>query len=52
MSSTRKRFVACPCGELLEGTDDDRLVEAVRRHLSVVHPHLSYDREQILMMAY
>ncbi|WP_189317120.1 DUF1059 domain-containing protein [Streptomyces brasiliensis] len=48
----RKRYVSCPCGELLEGTDDDSLVAAVQEHLKVVHPHLSYDREQILLFAY
>jgi hypothetical protein len=52
VSTPRKRYVACPCGELLEGADDDVLVEAVTRHLRHAHPHLDYSREQILMMAY
>lgn len=52
MSTPTKRYVACPCGELLEGTDDDRLVQAVTDHLRAAHPQLSYDRDQILMMAY
>ncbi|GAB3168614.1 hypothetical protein GCM10027162_06190 [Streptomyces incanus] len=51
MEKQRKKYLECPCGELLEGTDDDTLVAAVQAHLRAVHPHLTYDREQILLMA-
>lgn len=46
------RYVECPCGTLLEGENDDRLVAAVQAHLQEEHAHLHYDREQILMLAY
>ena len=52
MIKPRKRYVECPCGELLEGLDDDLLVAAVQEHLREKHEHLNYNREQILMLAY
>lgn len=52
MTARRLRYVSCPCGSLLEGTDDDELVSSVRAHLSKVHPGLDYERDQILLMAY
>ncbi len=52
MTINRRRYVACPCGSLLEGSDDDDLVLEVQRHLSESHPGLHYGPEQILMMAY
>lgn len=48
----RTKYVDCPCGELLEGADEDALVEAVQAHLTQVHPGRSYERDQILMLAY
>lgn len=42
----------CPCGEHLEGTDEDDLVGKVERHLADQHPGHEYSREQILFMAY
>jgi hypothetical protein len=48
----RKRYLECPCGELLEGRDDDALVAAVQEHLRRVHPNLEYGRDQILLLAY
>lgn len=48
----RTKYVDCPCGELLEGADEDALVEAVQAHLAQVHPGRSYERDQILMLAY
>jgi len=39
-------------GRLLDGVDEDALVDAVQQHLSGAHPHLAYTREQILLLAY
>lgn len=52
MTTNRRRYVSCPCGSLLEGSDDDELVLQVQRHLSEYHPGLQYGRDQILLMAY
>ena len=41
-----------PCGEALEGKDEDDLVEKTQAHLASVHPGLEYDRDAILFMAY
>jgi hypothetical protein len=48
---TGKRHVTCPCGEHIEGSTEDELVEKVQAHLAAEHPTLSYTREQILMVA-
>ena len=42
----------CPCGTLIRGHDEDDLVENVQLHLSEKHPDHSYEREQILFLAY
>ncbi|MGC0363877.1 hypothetical protein ABH922_001861 [Rhodococcus sp. 27YEA15] len=47
-----KTTLTCPCGETMQETDEDLLVEAVQRHLADKHPGLEYDRESILFMAY
>lgn len=47
-----KTALQCPCGEHIEGTDDDDLVSHVYEHLRKVHPDLQYTREQILFLAY
>ncbi len=52
MTSTPKTRLQCPCGEFLEGTDEDDLVEKAQRHLSERHPGMDYEREHILFMAY
>jgi hypothetical protein len=43
----------CPCGEVLEGADEDAMVDTARAHLAEVHPHLAdaYTRDNILFMA-
>lgn len=46
-----KRRLACPCGEHLDGTTEDELVEHVQAHLKAEHPGHEYTRDQILMMA-
>ncbi|MCX4642007.1 MULTISPECIES: hypothetical protein [unclassified Streptomyces] len=52
MEKQRRKYLECPCGELLEGSNNDALVAGVQAHLRAAHPHLEYDREQILLMAY
>jgi hypothetical protein len=47
-----KTRLDCPCGERLEGKDEDDLVEKARAHLKEKHPDHEYTREQILFMAY
>lgn len=47
-----KTQLDCPCGERIEGPNEDELVAAVRTHLTEKHPELEYTREQILFMAY
>jgi hypothetical protein len=47
-----KTRLQCPCGELIEGTDEDDLVEKVRAHLADKHPGHEYTRDEILFMAY
>lgn len=47
-----KRNLKCPCGTLIQGTDEDDLVEKAQQHLGESHPGLAYEREQILFMAY
>ncbi len=48
---TTKRL-QCPCGELLEGVDDDDIVEKAQEHLRDKHPGMEYSRDEILFMAY
>lgn len=43
--------MTCPCGEFLEGKDEDELVENVQAHLSEKHPDRTYTRDQILFFA-
>jgi hypothetical protein len=48
------KAVSCPCGEHVEGEDDDQLVENVEAHIASEHPDMvgKYSREQILEMAH
>jgi hypothetical protein len=48
---TGKRQLTCPCGELIEGSTDDELVERTQAHLAEKHPGHEYTREQILAIA-
>jgi hypothetical protein len=48
------RFVlSCPCGERLEGADEDEIVVVAFAHLAERHPDLAgaYEREHVLAMA-
>jgi hypothetical protein len=49
-----KTRLACPCGEMIRGEDEDDLVEKTFAHLREKHPDLAdeYQREHILFMAY
>jgi predicted small metal-binding protein len=49
-----KTRLQCPCGELLEGKDEEDLVEKAFAHLKEKHPELAdeYTRDHILFMAY
>jgi predicted small metal-binding protein len=48
-----KTRLQCPCGEVIEGKDEDDLVEKAFAHLKEKHPELAdvYEREHILFMA-
>jgi hypothetical protein len=48
------KAVHCPCGTVVEGADDDSLVENVQAHVASDHPEMvdKFSREQILEMAH
>ena len=46
-----KTRLNCPCGEYIQGSDEDDLVEKVQAHLAKEHEGREYDREAILFMA-
>ena len=46
------RRLNCPCGEYIEGDDEDDLVAKTQEHLAEKHPGHDYTREQILFLAY
>jgi len=48
------KAVHCPCGEVVEGENDDDLVQKVESHVKDKHPEKvgAYTREQILGMAH
>ena len=49
-----KTRLTCPCGEFIQGIDEDELVEKAFAHLREKHPDMAneYEREHILFMAY
>jgi predicted small metal-binding protein len=49
-----KTTLACPCGTIIRGSDEDDLVEKSFEHLREKHPDMAdeYEREHILFMAY
>jgi predicted small metal-binding protein len=47
-----KKTLECPCGQVVNGTDEDDLVEKVQQHLRDKHPGREYAREEILFMAF
>lgn len=50
-SGRMKTTLACPCGTVIRGTDEDDLVELTQAHLASEHPGRDYDRDSILFMA-
>lgn len=48
--SEQKKVIECPCGVVLEGDDDDKVVSAAQAHASEVHD-MDLTREQALEMA-
>lgn len=44
-------YLHCPCGEVLQGEDEDDLVESAQEHLRDAHPDRTYTGEQILLLA-
>jgi predicted small metal-binding protein len=52
--TTMKTTLACPCGTLIRGDNEDDLVEKAFAHLREKHPDMAdeYEREHILFMAY
>lgn len=48
---TVELYLHCPCGEVVEGEDEDDLVERAQEHLREAHPDRTYTREQILLLA-
>jgi predicted small metal-binding protein len=47
-----KTRLTCPCGDRIEGKDEDDLVTKVQEHLTRKHPGHDYSRDEILFMAY
>ena len=47
-----KTRLVCPCGERIQGSDEDDLVAKVQEHLSEKHPQLDYSRDEILFIAF
>jgi hypothetical protein len=48
----QKTRLHCPCGEWLQGEDEDDLVAKALAHLAEEHPDLEYTRDEILFLAY
>ena len=46
-----KTRLNCPCGEYIQGADEDDLVEKAQAHLAEAHPGREYDRDAILFMS-
>ncbi|GAA2878935.1 DUF1059 domain-containing protein [Pseudonocardia halophobica] len=47
-----KTRLNCPCGEQIQGTDEDDLVAKTQAHLKEKHPGHEYSRDEILFIAY
>ena len=49
-----KKNLACPCGEMIRGENEDDLVAKTQAHLREKHPDKvdDYTRDMILFMAY
>ncbi|WP_368861281.1 DUF1059 domain-containing protein [Frankia sp. AgB32] len=47
-----KTRLSCPCGEMIQGADEDDLVAKAQAHLAENHPGHEYSRDEILFIAY
>jgi hypothetical protein len=47
-----KTKLRCPCGLLITAKDEDELVELTQQHLAESHPGMTYERDEILFIAY
>lgn len=54
MNNNKMIRLRCPCGETIEGENEDDLVAKANAHLTEAHPQLAgtYSRDEILFMAY
>jgi predicted small metal-binding protein len=52
MTQPRPLRLTCPCGEHLQASTEDELVEKTQAHLKEKHPGHEYSREEILFLAY
>lgn len=50
MATSSNKVIECPCGTVLEGTDDDDVVGQAQRHARQTHD-MDLSREQALEMA-
>jgi predicted small metal-binding protein len=41
------RAIDCPCGDHLEGADDEDLVRMARQHIEEHHPDMDRSEEQL-----
>ncbi|NYG59827.1 hypothetical protein BJ980_002750 [Nocardioides daedukensis] len=46
-----KTKLNCPCGEYIQGENEDDLVEKTQAHLAADHPGMEYGRDEILFIA-
>jgi hypothetical protein len=46
-----KTMLNCPCGEFIQGENEDELVDMTRAHLADAHPGMDYGRDEILFLA-
>ena len=46
-----KTMITCPCGEYIQGEDEDDLVAKAQAHLHEMH-NRTYGRDEILFMAF
>jgi hypothetical protein len=41
------RCIDCPCGDLLEGADDEELFQFARKHIDDDHPEMKRTAEEL-----
>lgn len=50
MSQETAKVIECPCGAIIEGTDDDTMVAQAQEHAKSTHD-MDLSREQALSMS-